>query len=119
MSSSCRRSLFRIFPGIPLPITRTVSGGFLFPDRNPDRRPLPLAAGSKTSNDFRKPLPCHGSTPVKPVYRAGAERNARRFLFYTTCLTVECLLLGHDIGVVDAGKKLPIFFQTRLDMMLR
>ena len=45
---------------------------FIFSDRNLDRTPLPLAAGS---NDFRKPLPW--DTPVKPVYRAGAERNAQ------------------------------------------
>ena len=25
--------------------------------------------------------------------------------FYSTCLTAECLLVGHDTGVVDAGKK--------------
>ena len=24
---------------------------------------------------------------------------------------VECLLVGHDTGVLDAGKKLPIFFR--------
>ena len=29
--------------------------------------------------------------------------------FFSTCLTVERLLVGHDIGVIDAGKKLPIF----------
>ena len=40
-------------------------------------------------------------------------------LFYSTCLTVECLLVGHDTGVIDAGKKLPIFFQARLGMILR
>ena len=55
-----------------LPIRRTVSGGLLFPDRNPDRRSLPLAAGSI---EFRNPLPL--DTPVKPTYRASAERNAQ------------------------------------------
>ena len=29
--------------------------------------------------------------------------------FYSTYLTVECLLVGHDTGVVDAGKNCRLF----------
>ena len=49
-----------------------MSGGLLFPDRNPDRRTLPLMAGSI---DFRNPLPW--DTTVKPNYLAGAEQSAQ------------------------------------------
>ena len=58
---------------------------------------------------------CHGIRPwkrftvrVQSEMLSSNSRSGASF-FYSTCLTIGCLLVGHDTGVIDTGKKLLIF----------